>query len=106
VDDYDLVAGDRNPLGVLHELLPQSREVGLHVIVARRSGGASRAFYDPVLARIRDLGSPGILMSCDPVEGPVLSGVRRPGPLPTGRGWLSTRREGARLVQFGWLDVD
>ncbi|MEO3927579.1 type VII secretion protein EccCa [Micromonosporaceae bacterium B7E4] len=106
VDDYDLVAGDRNPLGVLHELLPQSREVGLHVVVARRSGGASRAFYDPLLARVRDLGSPGILMSCDPVEGPLLSGVRRPGPLPPGRGWLSTRRDGARLVQFGWLDVD
>ncbi|GAA3768721.1 type VII secretion protein EccC [Plantactinospora mayteni] len=106
VDDYDLVAGDRNPLAVLHELLPQSREIGLHVVVARRSGGASRAFYDPVLARLRDLGSPAILMSCDPLEGPLISGVRRPGPLPAGRGWLSTRREGARLVQFGWVDVD
>ncbi len=103
VDDYDLVAGDQNPLGLIYEAVPQAREVGLHVVIARRTGGAGRAFYDPILARIRELGSPAVLMSSDRAEPPLLNGVRN-GPLPAGRGWLQTRKEGLRLVQFGWLD--
>jgi DNA segregation ATPase FtsK/SpoIIIE, S-DNA-T family len=103
VDDYDLVASDRNPLMVLHEFLAQSREIGLHLVIARRSGGASRAFYDPVLGRLRDLATPGIVMSGDREDGPLLGNVRL-GSLPPGRGWLVTRREGARLIQCGWLD--
>ena len=103
VDDYDLVATDRNPLAALHDFLAQSREIGLHLVIARRSGGASRAFYDPILKRLRDLATPGIIMSGDREEGPLLGNVR-PGPLPPGRGWLVTRREGARLIQCGWLE--
>ncbi len=103
VDDYDLVAGDRNPVALLAELLPQAREIGLHLIIARRSGGASRSFYDPALARLRELGSPAAIMSADRNEGQLVSGVRS-GPLPAGRAWLQTRKEGLRLVQFGWLE--
>jgi len=103
VDDYDLVAGDGNPLLALQSLLPQSREVGLHIVVARRTGGASRAMFDPVLGRLRDLNAPGLVMSGDRNEGPLLGGVR-PSKLPPGRGWLVTRKEGARLVQLAWLD--
>ncbi len=103
VDDYDLVAGDGNPLMALHSLIPQSREVGLHIVVARRSGGASRAMYDPVLSRLRDLNAPGLVMSGDRNEGPLLGNVR-PSALPSGRGWLVTRKEGVRLVQLAWLD--
>ena len=103
VDDYDLVATDRNPLAPLHDLLAQSREIGLHLVVVRRAGGAGRAFYDPILKRLRELASPGIMMSGDREEG-VLIGSVRPGPLPTGRGWLVTRKEGARLIQCGWLE--
>jgi S-DNA-T family DNA segregation ATPase FtsK/SpoIIIE len=103
VDDYDLVtSGSSNPLSSLLDLLPQARDVGLHLVVARRTGGASRALYEPVVQRLRELSTPGIVMSGDRDEG-VLLGKVRPGPLPPGRGWLVTRREGTRLVQLAHL---
>ncbi|GAA4865995.1 type VII secretion protein EccCa [Actinomycetospora straminea] len=106
VDDYDLVAGAAtNPLAALLDLLPQARDVGLHLVVARRTGGASRAMYEPVLARLRELSSPGIVMSGSRDEG-VLLGSVRPGPQPPGRGWLVGRRHGERLVQVGWRAPD
>jgi len=100
VDDYDLVAGGGgNPLLPLLEFLPQARDIGLHLVIARRSGGASRALYEPILMRLRELSSPGLVMSGSRDEGVLLGNVR-PGPLPPGRGWLVTRREGTRLVQL------
>ncbi len=102
VDDYDLVAsGHINPLGPLLDYLAQARDVGLHLIVTRRSGGASRALYEAFVMRLRELGSPGIIMSGDRDEGVLLGNVR-PQQLPAGRGWMVTRREGARLVQVAW----
>jgi S-DNA-T family DNA segregation ATPase FtsK/SpoIIIE len=102
VDDYDLVAtGPLNPIAPLLEFLAQGRDVGLHLIVSRLMGGASRALYDPVLGRIRDLASPGVLMSGPRDEGPLLGNVK-PQLLPPGRGWLVTRRHGNQLVQLPW----
>ncbi len=76
VDDYDLVAGPAgSPLAPLLEMLPQSRDVGLHLIVARASGGAGRAMYEPVMQRLRELGSPGLVLSGSPDEGPLLGNV-------------------------------
>jgi S-DNA-T family DNA segregation ATPase FtsK/SpoIIIE len=98
IDDYDLVAGSaRNPLAPLMDLLPHARDIGLHVVVTRRSGGAARAMFDPLLARLRDIGTPGVVLSGDPGEG-QLFGVR-PALRPPGRGELVTRRGGARLLQ-------
>jgi S-DNA-T family DNA segregation ATPase FtsK/SpoIIIE len=103
VDDYDLVSGgSTNPLGPLLDYLAQARDVGLHLVLTRRSGGASRALYDSFVMRLRELGSPGVVMSGDRDEGALLGSVR-PQLLPAGRGWLVTRREGARLVQLAWL---
>ena len=103
VDDYDLVAtGPANPLRALEDYLPQARDIGLHVVLTRRSGGASRALYDPIIQRLRELSSPGLVMSGDKDEG-ALVGTVRPGPMPPGRGRLVTRREGIRLVQLGHL---
>src|SRR6201999_4397226 len=98
VDDYDLVAGPANPLLGLTEFLPQARDVGLHVIVARSAGGAGRAMFDPVIQRLREMGSPGLIMSGNKDEGALLGGVR-PSVLPCGRGVLVSRRGGSRLVQ-------
>ena len=82
VDDWDLIAtGPANPLGPLLDLLPQARDIGLHVIIARRSGGAARAMYEPVLARLRELTTPGLLMSGNKDEGPLV-GTARPQNLP------------------------
>ena len=98
VDDYDLVAGSHNPLLALAEFLPQARDVGLHVILARSAGGAGRAMFDPVIQRLREMGSPGLIMSGSKDEGALLGGVR-PAPQPCGRGFLVGRRNGSRLIQ-------
>ncbi len=104
VDDYDLVAGTSgNPLLPLLDLLPHSRDLGLHLLIARRSGGAARAMFDPILARLRDLGCMGLLMSAAPDEG-VLLGTVRPSSLPAGRGTLIRRGQADHLVQVSWTE--
>lgn len=102
VDDYDLVA-EGPGLTPLLSWLPHARDVGLHVVVARRSGGAARAMFDPVLSRLRDLGAMGLMMSAAPEEGVVL-GTVRPGFLPPGRGTLITRGRPDQLIQVAWCD--
>ncbi|MCV7421671.1 type VII secretion protein EccCa [Mycobacterium yunnanensis] len=104
VDDYDLVAGTSgNPLLPLLDLLPHARDLGLHLVIARRSGGAARAMFDPILARTRDLGCTGLMMSASADEG-VLLGSVRPTPLPPGRGTLIRRGHSDQLVQVSWTD--
>ncbi|HEY0699868.1 MAG TPA: type VII secretion protein EccCb, partial [Micromonospora sp.] len=105
VDDYDLVAtGPANPLRAIEEYLPQARDVGLHLVLTRRSGGASRALYEPIIQRLRELSSPGLVMSGDKDEGALVGNVR-PAPMPPGRGRLVTRKEGVRLVQLAHLPL-
>jgi S-DNA-T family DNA segregation ATPase FtsK/SpoIIIE len=102
VDDLDLVgAGAAGPLAALHEYLPQARDVGLHLVVARRTGGASRALFEPVLARLRELATPGLLMSGDRDEAALLGSVR-PQTLPPGRALLVNRHDGTRLIQLAY----
>jgi S-DNA-T family DNA segregation ATPase FtsK/SpoIIIE len=105
IDDYDLVATPHgtNPLTPLLDFLPHAKDLGLHVVVARRSGGAARAMFDPVLGGLRDLGCMGLMMSAGPDEG-VLFGSVRPAPLPPGRGTLVTRTHPDRLIQIAWSD--
>jgi S-DNA-T family DNA segregation ATPase FtsK/SpoIIIE len=104
VDDYDLVAESTvNPLTALLELLPHARDLGLHVVVARRSGGAARAMFDPFLARLRDLGCMGLTMSAGPDDG-VLLGAVRPTTQPPGRGTLTRRGQPNQVVQVSWTD--
>jgi S-DNA-T family DNA segregation ATPase FtsK/SpoIIIE len=103
VDDYDTVATSTNPLLRLVELLPQARDIGLHLIIARSSGGAGRSMFDPVIQRIREMGTPGLVMSGSKDEGTLLGSVR-PQRLPAGRGYLVDRRLGTRLVQTALYD--
>jgi S-DNA-T family DNA segregation ATPase FtsK/SpoIIIE len=104
VDDYDLVAESPvNPLTALLDLLPHARDLGLHVVVARRSGGAARAMFDPFLARLRDLGCMGLTMSAGPDDG-VLLGAVRPTTQPPGRGTLTRRGQPNQVVQVSWTD--
>ena len=100
VDDYDLVAaGPTNPLQPLLEYLPQARDIGLHLVITRRSGGAGRALYDPVIQRLRELSSPGLMMSGAEDEGALLgrparaaaAGPRLAGhPARRAHGWSSS----------------
>ncbi len=100
VDDYDLIAGSSiNPLAGLAELIFQGRDAGMHVVLARASGGAARAMLDPVVARLVESGAPGLLLSGDSHEGPLLRGARAE-PLPPGRARLVRRRGRPALVQL------
>ena len=87
----------------LAPLLAQARDVGLHVVVARRSGGASRALYEPVIQSLRDLAMPGLLLSGSPDEGHLL-GNQKPQPAPPGRGRLVSRDRGVEVVQMAWTE--
>jgi S-DNA-T family DNA segregation ATPase FtsK/SpoIIIE len=102
VDDYDLVATPAgNPLLDILEYLPHARDLGLHVAVARRSGGAARALFDPLLAGMREIGCMGLMMSARPEEGALL-GSGRPARLPAGRGVLVTHAGDEQVIQVGW----
>lgn len=106
VDDYDLVATQQgSPLHVLQPLMAQARDIGLHLAVVRRTGGAARASYDPVLQAMRELAQPGILLSGSPEEG-ALIGPMRPVPARPGRGRLMTRERGIEVVQLARVDPD
>ena len=102
IDDYDLVANaNRNPLSPLLEFIPQAKDLGLHLVVARRSGGAARAMFEPLLAGLRDAGCMALLMSGSPDDGLTIGSVRQ-SPMPPGRGTLITRRASPQLVQVAW----
>jgi DNA segregation ATPase FtsK/SpoIIIE, S-DNA-T family len=105
VDDYDLVVTPgSNPLAPLSEFLAQGKDIGLHMIVARRTGGATRSTYDPIVGRLKEIGAPGLVGNGSREEG-VLWGTVRPTPQPPGRGMLVTRKRAApQHVQIAWLD--
>jgi S-DNA-T family DNA segregation ATPase FtsK/SpoIIIE len=104
VDDYELVAGSTgSPLAPLVELLPQARDIGLHLVVARRSGGAARAQFESVIQAMRDLAAAGVVLPGDPAEG-ALIGTARPAPGVPGRAQLVTRDRGVETVQIAWTE--
>ncbi len=105
VDDYDLVTtASGSPLLPLLPLVAQAGDVGLHLVVARRCGGASRALYEPMLQTLRDLATPGLLLDGDPAEGPLL-GTTRPVRAQPGRARFVTR-DRTEVVQIPWIDPE
>lgn len=103
VDDYDLVStGSGNPLVPLADLLAQARDLGLHLVLSRRTGGAARASLDPIVQRLGDLSTPGFLFSGDRMEGPLANGVTSQ-RLPAGRALYAMRGGAFQQVQVAWL---
>ncbi|WP_436532166.1 type VII secretion protein EccCa [Actinoplanes sp. HUAS TT8] len=99
VDDYDLVANSSgNPLLPLVEFIAQSRDIGLHLVLARRTGGMSRAMLDPLIQRLNDVSTPGFLFSGDRMEGRLINGVASQ-RLPAGRALYATRGGGFQQIQ-------
>jgi S-DNA-T family DNA segregation ATPase FtsK/SpoIIIE len=99
VDDYDLVATPGgNPLLPLGEYLPMARDLGFHLIIARASGGAGRALFEPLIQRMRETRQPGLVLSGERDEGQLIGQVR-PSQQPPGRGTLVSRKHGTILVQ-------
>ena len=100
VDDYDLVGAP--PLEPLVPLLRHGSDIGLHVVLARRCAGASRALYDPVLQTLRDVSPAGLLMSGPAEEGPLLGGLRAR-PMSPGRANLIGLGSGTQLMQVALI---
>ena len=105
IDDYDLVTGagsaaSRALLAPLLDYLTQAADIGFHLVLARRLGGFSRsAMADPLLGRLKDGGSGGLILSGDPREGVILGDQRAARQIP-GRGFLVSRRDGSSVVQI------
>jgi hypothetical protein len=103
VDDYDLVGtGPGHPLSGLIGYLPRGRDLGFHLVVARRAGGTGRAQYEPLLQTLGDLGTPVLLLSGSPAEGRLAHGLT-PRPLPPGRAVFAVRGAAPQLIQTAWL---
>lgn len=84
IDDLDLVADEQ--LRGLIELLPHATDIGLHVFVARKFGGFSRALMGRFLGELKDQQPTVLIMDGTRDEG-ILFGVR-PSSQPIGRGTL------------------
>ena len=97
VDDYERFAGS-NPLIPLLPLLDDAGDLGLHLIIARQGRGAGRAMYDGLYTRLRDTGSPAVVLSAPESEG-VIYGKTRAQPRPAGRGVWVPRRGPDRIIQ-------
>ncbi|WP_040511427.1 type VII secretion protein EccC [Gordonia soli] len=103
VDDYDMVStSSSNPLMPLVELASQARDIGMHIILARRSGGVGRAMFDPIIARLKELSSDILLMSGDRDEGYIVGRSRLQNLVP-GRGELISRTRPQEMIQIGHL---
>jgi S-DNA-T family DNA segregation ATPase FtsK/SpoIIIE len=90
--------GRPDPLSPLLGLLPRGRDVGLHVVASYRTGGVSKFIYGSgLLGELKNLNSPGIVMSGSKDEGPLIDTVRATSQ-PPGRGTLVTR-EFTELIQ-------
>lgn len=102
IDDYDLIPGGalNHPLGPLIEFLPQARDIGLRMVIARRIGGAGRAMMgDPIVARLKDLSCNGLVMSGTKDEGPLFGGYKAT-HMPPGRGMLVSRTAKSGVIQL------
>ncbi|GEM33418.1 hypothetical protein NN3_44250 [Nocardia neocaledoniensis NBRC 108232] len=104
VDDYDIVAPNSlsNPFMALVEYFPLARDIGLHFLVARRTGGVARALYDPVLGALKNLSVETLVMSGSRDEGRIIGDVR-PTTLPPGRGIMASRTRSHEMVQIANL---
>ena len=100
VDDYDLaVTMSGNPIAELIDLLPQASDIGLHVVLTRRMGGAARATFEKVLQMMGDLAVTGILLSGNPSEGAIINGVKPRRAIP-GRAQVVHRDLGVVCAQM------
>ncbi len=104
IDDYDVaVSPTNNPFLPLADLLSQARDIGLHVIIARRVAGAARAF-DQFMQRIKDTGTLGLILSGEPQEG-VLLGTQKASIFPPGRGYFIKPKHRTILVQIAQMEA-
>ena len=80
VDDADLI--DDHEFAGIVELLPHGRDIGLHLVIARKSGGFSRAAFRPLLSGVRDQNPAAVVLDSDRDDGTIFGvkpAARAPG---------------------------
>ncbi|CAM5235372.1 Type VII secretion protein EccC OS=Streptomyces fumanus OX=67302 GN=GCM10018772_70890 PE=4 SV=1 [Streptomyces fumanus] len=104
VDDYDLIGGSpmNQPFAPLLDHVAMGWELGVHLIVARAAAGSARGLNDPLLRRLQEANTPGVLLSCPPSEGYVFGNVKGRN-LAAGRGRRIARRKTVE-IQTAWVD--
>lgn len=101
IDDLDLIA--EADLHALAGLLPHARDIGLHVLLARKSGGVGRALYSGFLNALRDEQPAVLLLDADKDEGQIF-GVK-PSRQPAGRGTWLTRGTAVGMIQVAQVSA-
>ncbi|MFE6364152.1 type VII secretion protein EccCb [Streptomyces sp. NPDC057806] len=99
VDDYDiLTAAGQQPLSPFLPYLSSAQDIGLHFVLARRTAGASRALYEPLLTALRETGATAMVMTGERTEGQLFPGLYA-SQQPPGRGTLVRRGRPHQLIQ-------
>ncbi len=104
VDDYDLtLTGTNGPLGPLADAIAHGRDIGFHVVLARRVAGANRTAFEPFGQRLRELTPTALILDGERSEGPVV-GDRAARRRPPGRGVLVRRGQPDTTIQLALPD--
>lgn len=104
IDDYDVIPAQSSAaLAELKPFIQQARDVGFNLVLARRSGGASRALYDPTIQAMMESGATVVMLSVDPDEGLTFGRVKGVKAEP-GRAQVLTRDSGRIVAQISWVD--
>ncbi|MFJ3552155.1 type VII secretion protein EccCa [Streptomyces sp. NPDC090114] len=99
VDDYDiLTTAGQQPLAPFLPYVSSAQDIGLHFVLARRTAGASRALYEPLLTTLRETGTTALVMTGDRTEGQLFPSLYA-SHQPPGRGTLVRRGRRHQLVQ-------
>jgi len=99
VDDYDAIASPSgNALTPLRDFVIQGRDIGFHLILARTVSGLASMSFEPLFKSLREMGSPGLIMSGERQEGKLLHDQIATSQ-PPGRGYLVRRKYPPTLVQ-------
>ncbi len=99
IDDYDiLTTAGQQPLAPFLPYISSAQDIGLHFVLARRTAGASRALYEPLLTALRETGTTALVMTGDRTEGQLFPGLYA-SHQPPGRGTLVRRGRPHQLIQ-------
>jgi S-DNA-T family DNA segregation ATPase FtsK/SpoIIIE len=83
---------------VLADLIAQGPDIGFGAVLTRRVAGSQRTAFEAFGQRLREVADDVLVLSGQPDEGPLVSGVTAR-PRPPGRGVLVSGRGRPQLVQ-------
>jgi hypothetical protein len=102
VDDHELTClQGAELLAPLAEFVPQAKDVGLHVVLARNTRGAG--YGDAMVNALWSMATPGLVGNGDLREGPLI-GYAWPSALTPGRAVVVDRAGARQLVQIAWTE--